>query len=631
MTSGLLLGQRPTIPQHLATYRVPAEITPKTGAEIAENQGEPYSLDQTVDFRTDPEVILGTTTYDLQSNAAHCNRISMRPDGRLAATWIQGFTVPGFYPDRGAGYNTRLDFAWQIQPTQRVESERTGWVNHVFTASGAEVMVAHTFETNRLLVSRRNLPTDAWTEAYIPTDVEVGLLWPRMTVGGPNGETIHVIAITTPSTGDLGGDLYEGVNGHILYFRSTDGGANWDRTDIAIEGLGSEFTIGSSSDAYYIDARGETVAFAVFNDWDDVLYFKSTDNGDTWNKTIVNDFPLEKYAINSGYTLAELPEPVENQPNPWAMLTSDNFGSLVLDHDGNGHVFYGQMWVQDSTLDDQNTFTFYPFTQGMSYWNESMGEDNATTLDAVFVPDFNDNELIDIPEGEDIGNYGSSLTTMPSVGVDEDGNLYLAYSVVVENKQAPASDGGQFYRHVYIISGRSMGDGGYDWSEPYNIITPEIISVPDLSDFVEAVYPIVVRDVDNFVRLIYMQDFQPGIAIAGDTDVETTNYINYVQVPVSEFGVVRTEEPVTPETFGLKLAPSITNSQTTAQFELANPADVQWQLLNAHGQVVANLGQQQLIAGQHQQMVDVSTYPRGVYYLMMRVDNQFTVMELIKQ
>ena len=36
-----------------------------------------------------------------------------------------------------------------------------------------------------------------------------------------------------------------------------------------------------SGDVYSIDARGETVVIAYFDDWGDSFILKSTDNGDT--------------------------------------------------------------------------------------------------------------------------------------------------------------------------------------------------------------------------------------------------------------------------------------------------------------------------------------------------------------
>ncbi len=571
-------------------------------------------------LKVDQEIPIGTTVYDLQTNSTNCNRISARPDGRIAGVWTQGFEA-GAYPNRGTGYNTRVNFAWGDQPDERIETVRTGWPNHVFTASGGEFIVAHN-SNSELHVSRRDGPMAQWTQSIIPSAVPGGSLWPRVASGGPDGESIHVIAITTPVANE--GIAYEGVDGHVLYHRSLDGGATWDQVDVEIDGLGSDFTLGTDADAYYIDASGETVAFAIFNSWDDLLLFKSTDNGNTWTKTVVLDFPLERYEINSGYTIEDVPEYDEalGQPDSLAFLTSDSYGSVVLDNNGEAHVFYGNMWVSDVDLTDAGS-TFFPATDGISYWNETLG----TVPDIVGVVDQNGNDTLDIVAIADIATYFASISSMPSAGVDADNNLYLTYSSLIEG-DVSIDDDMQHYRHVYVVA---SSDGGATWSDPLDLITEDVVSEPDLAAFVEGVFPTMAKDVDGKVRLIYQQDFRPGLAVRGDEDEAADNFINYIQLDVNELGVVQTEEQVDPSSFALNLAPNVTTDRTLLSYTLSNDAQVSTSLVNAHGQLVKQLSTQSLASGTYQEQIDLSTLPSGVYYIMLRADRQYTAIEVIKQ
>lgn len=50
------------------------------------------------------EVIIGTTTYDLQSNSSVCKRIS-EFGNKIAGTWSTSVQASG-WADRGSGYNT---------------------------------------------------------------------------------------------------------------------------------------------------------------------------------------------------------------------------------------------------------------------------------------------------------------------------------------------------------------------------------------------------------------------------------------------------------------------------------------------------------------------------------------------
>ncbi|MEM1216087.1 MAG: T9SS type A sorting domain-containing protein, partial [Bacteroidota bacterium] len=613
----------------IQSVKTPASKTLYTGFEQLPN---PVTVSN--GSEKDMETEIGTTVYDLQTNSAVCNRISMTPDGRIAATWTLGNDDVNMYPDRGTGYNTRVDFVWGDNPTGRLEDEdtRTGWGNHVFTATGGECIVSHS-SASELITLRRDGPTDAWTQSVIPSNVPAatGSLWPRAAVGGADGQSVHVIAITTPAF--LEGEPYQGVDGHILYHRSSDGGATWDQVDVAIDGLGSDFTIGSAADSYYIDARGETVAFAVFNQWDDLLLFKSEDNGGTWTKTIVNDFPLSFYSNNDGYTTDQLPpyDEVAAREDSLDIFTNDGSGVVLIDHDNLVHIFHGNMWVNDSDTTDTNdagdpVSIIYPGTNGLSYWNEFFTNGSVTITGAE---DTNGDGMLNIANGDAIASYsGSSLSSFPTAGVDAENNIYLVYSVLMEELIDEGNDL-QHYRHLYTINSQ---DSGETWSEPFGLINENTVEDVDFISFTEAVFPVMVRDVDNKIRLIYQRDFRPGTSVGADDDDAEQNEIMYLEVDVAELGVVRTEELVDPTTFGLRLAPTITRSATQATFQLTERADVSFQLINTHGQWVQTIAaEQNLSPGEHFQAVDLSNLPRGVYYLTMKVGQEYSVVEVVKQ
>ncbi len=621
LTSLCLNAQRrlQQLPEHLRQVQVPVDMYRHTGLEatigLPEEEFKPYDGL----LKVDQEVQIGRTIYDMQANSSASNRLSVRPDGRIVAVWTQGLELISF-PDRGTGYNTRIDLAWDDLPEERIETVDSAWPNHVFTASGAEFILAHS-TGGVLTTSRRASPMSEWSQSTIPSSVPGGSLWPRAAVGGPDGESIHVIAITRPVFNN--GTPYQGVDGHVLYHRSLDGGATWDQVDVELDGLGAEFTVASRADAYSLDVRGDTVAFALFNDWDDILLFKSTDNGDTWNKTIIHDFPLDRYVADDGYSTTELPPLEEGQPNPRAIRSCDSYGSLVLDNDGQAHVFYGNMWVIDAFIGD-GTYNYFIRTDGISYWNETNG---LVTNELVGVEDQNGNGVVDVESGADVALYFASLTSMPSAGIDADNNLYLVYSSVIEGDVSTNIDR-QHYRHIYVIS---SSDGGNTWTEPLDLITEDVVLEPQAVDAIEAVYPIMARNVDGKVRLIYQQDGRPGIAVRGDQDFPGNNSINYIQLDVSELGIVQTTEQVDTDVFDLRLAPNVTSGRTLLSYTLQNKAEVGISVVNAHGQLLKQLDSQTLTAGTYNEQIDLSTFPSGVYYLILQADHQYSSIEVIKQ
>lgn len=574
-----------------------------------------------VTFRSATEFPIGSTSYDLQTNSSMARRVSRTDDGQVMATWTQGLEQAPAFPDRGTGYNRYDGAAWGDQPTTRLEASlRTGWPAHVVTASGKELIVCHDFGAINPYSMRRDSPDEPWIEAEVPTAAGPGTVWPRIAVGGPDGETIHMIAITFPIAN--GGVEYEGVDGHILYYRSPDAGATWDVTDAIIPGLDSEFMGFMTADAYAIDARGETVAIAVFNGWADVNVYKSTDNGDSWETITAYDFPLERYEIDQGYTFEDLPPYDPAQPDSLAIFTSDDAGALLLDHDGMAHVWFGQMYLQDDDLTDGG-WTFYPGTGGIAYWNESFGEDSIRTI--VDVEDLNGNDTIDIASIDNIANYGLSLTSHPSVGIDPCGNIFLAYSSVMEGERFIAPEDNQHYRHVYITS---SPDGGATWEVPYDIINVDIVFEPDLADFYEAAFPAIAGNVGMNMELIYQQDFRPGLAVQGDMDPFEVNFINFVSIPSPYLCTIGAEETVSPEYFQLEVQPNPARDEAWVSFELERYARYALSLHNLMGQKVSDVETDDAY-GHSLQRIDLSGLPAGLYLVRLQAEDKVAAARLM--
>lgn len=566
------------------------------------------------------EVILGTSVYDLQSNSAVCKRISKSADGRIAGTWTMAMLND--FSDRGTGYNSNSGSGWGAQPTTRLESVRTGWPNHVFTDNGDEFIVTHT-GANRLHTLRRPSTGGAWTEADIPTSTPNGELWPRAAVGGANGQSIHVIAISTPVAN--GGVAYEGIDGHILYYRSQDGGQTWDITDGIIPGLDSTNYVKGSADAYYIDARGDVVVVGVFDGWNDLNLFKSDDNGNNWTRYTVLDFPLERYTIDQGYTVDDLPPYDPSQPDSLAILSNDGTGAVIVDNNGLVHCFFGIMYVQDDDLTDANS-SYYPATDGLAYWNESYGDNNARVI--AYAPDLNNNDTLDIASISDIALYYTSLTSQPSAGVDADNNLFLAYSVVLEGDQYINVEDNQHYRHIYVTSST---DGGETWADAYDVINPDVMTEPDLVDFNEAVFPSVIRDVTDSLQLLFQYDYRPGLAVRGDMDPVESNFISFVSLPIDLAGVVGTREVVKPESLKVQTMPNPTSGNVTVSVQLPTASDLEISVLNTSGQALQRWSSKNVSAGSQQAELNLNGLPSGMYLLRLQTDTQVATTRIIKR
>ena len=156
------------------------------------------------------------------------------------------------FNDRGTGYNFYDGTAWGEIAYERVESVRIGWPSIVHTASGREVIVSHPGIDTPLHMAWRDAGAGAWSEDTIPSELAVGKLWPRMAAGGEDGNSLHVICVTTPTAN--GGLVHNGQDGAMLYYRSQDGGDTWDVIDYSFADLDSSNFAAFSGDTYAIHA-----------------------------------------------------------------------------------------------------------------------------------------------------------------------------------------------------------------------------------------------------------------------------------------------------------------------------------------------------------------------------------------
>lgn len=629
----LLAQQRIIYPEQ--RNAAPANTELRTGLEtnvgtFTTPSSTPIPQASSIRTRTEAEVIIGTTRYDLQTNSSICNRFSQQADGSIFATWTQGFLETA-YNDRGTGYNSYTsNGGWGSVPTARLESSaRTGWPNHVLTADGTEFIVNHVFDSGsyRLHYLKRAAGETTWTEGDLPTNTPFGSLWPRAVAGGADGNSIHIISVTTSIA--LGGIPYEGVDLHIIYHRSTDAGATWDIVDGIIPGLDSTLMVElARSDAYAIDTKDDIVAVGLFGLNNDVKVFKSMDNGDNWTNWRINDFPLDKYAFDTGYSINDLPPYDPNTtPNPGDIYTSDASGAVLVDNNGMVHAWYGEMFITDSLAGDG--WFFYPCTSGIAYWNETHGEDSVRTITSVL--DLNGNGILDIDcQAFNFGRYGlAGLNSYPSAAVDANNNIYLSYQMVMEGDEYISVLDPQHYTHVWLMA--SM-DGGETWNAPYDIVNTDVLSDPEAVFFTEAVFGHLAKRVDENVHLIYQADFRPGLSTIGDTDPTEDNFINYVAVSVEELGVaVSTEEPLSDKSIQLSIMPNPAHESVRILYDLpANEA--------ATVTVLDLVGKQVLVAnnvtgfkGLNSAVINLGDLNSGIYFLQLKAGQNTITQKLIIQ
>ena len=568
------------------------------------------------------EEMLGSTTYDLQSNACVDNRLIRHADGTISAAWTMSAQFSTSYSDRGTGYNFYDGSTWDSYPNARLESSRGGWPSILATGSGKEIAITHNTDNGYLLMTHRtSIGSGSWNEDIVSSIDSNGLyrdiIWNRAVIGGANQQTIHMVGVIANTA--LGGTIYNGLDGALVYYRSQDGGSTWDIKDLQLPTLDSTKYLGFSGDSYAIASNGETVVVAYFGGLDDSAIIKSTDNGNTWNATSFLDFPVDKYAPDAGIDL-------DNDGLMDSLYSTDGTGALLLDDNNMAHVFYGNMLLLDADLTDGNT-SYFASTNGLMYWNENMGADDYAS-NPISSPSLwfsNLGQMIASAQDTDGDNllnyvdyptYYMSLTCMPNAGIDANGNIFVSYSELMEN----IDNGSQNFRHVNVI--KSM-DGGVNWSAPTDV-TPHNA----WSGAQECVFATIDRNVDDKIRLIYQKDFEPGLAVRGDEDIIDVNEIIYLEIDTTELNNTSTNISEISSLNTISIYPNPTASFTNVNLYSSVNKNIILRLTNIIGKIVSEVNIH-VVSGNNNINLDVSNLKTGIYFINSESINESKSIKLI--
>ncbi|GAB5538614.1 MAG: hypothetical protein Salg2KO_07170 [Salibacteraceae bacterium] len=482
---------------------VPVNIT-EQAVENAENF--PLIGNTQVQQRSATETQIGESYYDLQTNSAIQRRIILHNNSSITATWT--FSTDAAWTNRGTGYNYFNGTSWGSIPTAELETERTGWPNPLASGSGKEIIISHS-TANSIFhkVERTTVGAGAWTQGNLSS--QSGQVWGRSSIAGTNNNTIHMIGMTLPIANN--GTLFNGMDGAFLYSRSTNSGSSFDIVDYQIPGTNVNYFDGFDGDSYAIDAKGDVIAIVVGGLGRGVQLFKSINNGVTWTKT---DVMTSAVWFQEDLTIVDTT--LEGR-----LWTSDGGVTVLIDDDNKANVWYSTMYIANADITD-GTITYYPYTNGMYYWNEDYPSDNALRLFGFIDIDGDGLISMDNPGGQ---YRFAGLVSHPQAGVDEEGCFYLSYTMVRED----LTTGQQNYRHTYVTK---SCDGGCSWSFPIDV------TGSSNNAFAECVFPSIARKVDDDVHIIYMSDAEPGIAVSGDEDTPVINKMIYLKEDAERFDTV---------------------------------------------------------------------------------------------
>jgi len=573
-----------------------------------------------------PEVRIGQTLYDLQTNNSINYRIENFGDGTLSASWTFSAQAVVGWTDRGMAYHQFDGSAWTKLPDYnivnnitRVENVRTGFGSLARVQGVGDIIVAHQTTIDALQISRNTTESG---ENWLQTPrADMPLIWPRMRVAGPDGKTVHVIALTEPSGGTFTGTPFNGIDGCLLYSRSTDGGQTFDKLMVQLPGVDSSIFASFGGDSYAMDAKGNTVAFVAGELTSRVEMWKSIDNGETWTSRTVLPFPYEPWdeqltdLNNDG--IVEDTETVD---------VSDGSFSIIIDNNDKVHVWFGNMRMLNDDATD-NSVSFFPGTNGISYWNEDFAIDSLpqTILGAM---DDNGDDSLDVAirfsDGATVA-YGAGLSGFPSSGIDAQGNLYVSYAAMKEGGDYLYLGEGPSFRHIYLSKST---DGGTTWTDAVDVVGDEFAG---FDQFAEYMYCSIARRVDNNIHMLYQRDFTPGSAVSIDNasihPFDLPNDIIYMGV-TTNFNLVGIN-PTKNEVDALTIMPNPANETATIRFNVANSGNVNITIINMLGQEVSRVSSSKVAPGMQNITLGTSELPSGIYLVNVASGNQNSALKMV--
>ncbi|MDR0969979.1 MAG: T9SS type A sorting domain-containing protein [Lentimicrobiaceae bacterium] len=565
------------------------------------------------------------TLYDLQSNNSVSNRIWAWPDGTVAATHTMGNQSAPSFPDRGTGYNYYDGTNWGEVPTTRVESFRSGWPSIAPLGTNGEIMVSHGGDPSRTnYYTRETKGTGEWIDhGSVGETTEggagaSGLTWPRVATSGDNNQYVHVIACEQNNSATNETWVY--------YTRSTDGGATFEPMILFPE-LETELYFDKvyySADDYSIATRGDVVAVLFSATFWDTFVVKSEDNGATWEKIMIYDFPF------NDWTNEIIPPDLAADTMCSAV---DNSATIAIGPDGKVHVAFGLTSVYHETI-GESSYNYFPLREeGIVYWNEDMGQipENPANPYRTLLPSYLRSLGMLVGECPDIDGDGVvtydvdesyyayrclGMSTFPALSIDNYGTVALAYSTWDETRQ----DGNSYYLRTIMVSYRT--DYGKWFINADNLCTSWMHLVEECVNTTAA--PVAYN---NAFWFLYSADEFVGNYVTYTTATDqskepqqspSNNYEYAVRVvPPVEVGVGEVANIMT----AVKTYPNPATDKVTVEVNLAQKSDnVTVSMFNITGQVVSS---QVYAAGIGVNAFEVSTtnLETGVYFCTVEVNN----------
>jgi hypothetical protein len=292
---------------------------------------------------------------------------------------------------------------------------------------------------------------------------------------------------------------------------------------------------------------------------EDIVYFESSDNGETW------DF--------------------NNPNNVTNFAPSDTFRgyadvSAIYDENDSLHLAFPLRSVEGDSL--------FFFASLIAHWSKETG-----------ITVINVDTLIGWHSQYEAGGF-RMMADRPSLGIDTlTGDLYCVF---VGNPPGDTSAAG--WPNAELFSASSC-DGGLTWGPAVNLTkTPSPGCIPGECE--DDDWPSLAEIVDDYLHILYFNDKDAGGDAGGQRGegVPTLNPVLFLKIPIDSVpcivGVEEEEEKVGPVSFSLfQNTPNPFNKLTAISFQLKAPSQTILKVYDIAGREVIRLLEGEMEAGYH--------------------------------
>ena len=175
----------------------------------------------------------------------------------------------------------------------------------------------------------------------------------------------------------------------------------------------------------------------------------------------------------------------------------------------------------------------------------------------------------------------------------------------------------QNYRYILV---RKWDHNSGEWGDFYDV-TDNIIH-----NFHECIFPIMASRSDNFIHFLYQADEEPGLAVSGDEDPYTDNYIYYSKLAKSEF--VGTQDIIPLKISVSQNYPNPCFDNTSIMVTLDKTSPLQVKITDVSGRVLWSKNYGNSYAGNYLVELDVSSYRPGLYLYTVIAGDEIKTMKM---